>query len=548
MDVVCGGIFLMTNTADNDSLDAGAVRKVLRLLDALRQSQAGSVIYHQIERMLDELVSSNHGIQRAYAAIAATLLDAFAGHLHVGSPLNIQVKMLRTRLQPPLSVSDLQALQQYVDVYHDQIIHLQELDQAVFAQAFRPLLQAFGIETEASDTASDTVGMDAAHTAHATARISPLDASSLELAAVPPPVNRLVPAEDLAPVIEDLPTYSPEESGEARAWVRPTIERHPLESLGGQPTITRETERAAVADADIGDAEVHRVTAYRSQLDARRRDIQELQAGLAQQVLDTIAQNQEFGVLLEVVLSELRQIGEVSDLENLRWTLISEIEKLMSGHHELADKLDSTHHYLQVIESDSRQLTDELTRVRLLSLTDELTGLPNRRAFLRRLEDEVARVQRYGFPLSLALIDLDKFKDVNDKYGHAGGDEVLRVYSKNILSTFRHHDLVARYGGEEFAVLLPNTEREGALRALNKVKQRCAETRWQSDGSVVSVPTFSAGLALYKPGETSTAFVERVDKALYRAKRLGRNRVEIDMTYQTDAETQPPAQKGAEPT
>jgi hypothetical protein len=96
---------------------------------------------------------------------------------------------------------------------------------------------------------------------------------------------------------------------------------------------------------------------------------------------------------------------------------------------------------------------------------------------------------------------------------------------------------VARYGGEEFAVLLPNTESEGALRALNKVKNRCAETRWQSNGSVVSVPTFSAGLALYKPGETSTAFVERVDKALYRAKRLGRNRIEMDITYQTDGES-----------
>jgi diguanylate cyclase (GGDEF)-like protein len=148
----------------------------------------------------------------------------------------------------------------------------------------------------------------------------------------------------------------------------------------------------------------------------------------------------------------------------------------------------------------------------------------------------------------LALIDLDKFKEINDKYGHAGGDEVLRVYSKNILSIFRHHDLVARYGGEEFAVLLPNTESEGALRALNKVKNRCNETRWQSNGSIVPVPTFSAGLALYKPGETSTAFVERVDKALYRAKRLGRNRIEIDMTYQTEAEARAANQKGGEPT
>lgn len=537
----------MAGTADSDNLDVGAARKVLLLLDALRQSQTGGVIYRQVERMLAELVSSNHDIQIAYAQIAGTLLDAYAEHLHKGSPLQVQVKLLRTRLQPPLSMADLQALKQYIDLYHGQIGHLQDLDREVFAQAVRPLLQAYGLDEE---------------------EYSPLQAEAKPVS--PVTAGRLTPAAPVQPASQSasVHTVRPDEapSGQhpdaqdetQREWVRPVTVEHPMASLGGQPILRREPELESepgregdVEETDnhgAGEVEEPHNNSYRSQLDARRRDIQELQAGLAQQVLDTIAQNQEFGVLLEVVLSELRQVGDISELENLRWTLIREIEKLMAGHHELADKLDSTHHYLQVIESDSRQLTDELTRVRLLSLTDELTGLPNRRAFLRRLEDEVARVQRYGFPLSLALIDLDKFKEVNDKYGHAGGDEVLRVYSKNILSIFRHHDLVARYGGEEFAVLLPNTESEGALRALNKVKNRCSETRWQSNGSIVSVPTFSAGLALYKPGETSTAFVERVDKALYRAKRLGRNRVEIDMTYQPEAEVRAPTQKGAEPT
>jgi diguanylate cyclase (GGDEF)-like protein len=304
--------------------------------------------------------------------------------------------------------------------------------------------------------------------------------------------------------------------------------------------------RAAAADdtggesvnADTEESSVD--TAYRSHLDSKHRDIQKLQSTLAEQVLGTIAQNEEFGVLLEVVLGELRQAGEGKELEDLRWTLIREIEKLTKGHHELAEQLDSTHHYLQLIESDSRQLNDELTRVRLLSLTDELTGLPNRRAFLRRIEDEVARVQRYGFPLSLALIDLDHFKQINDKYGHAGGDEVLQMYSKNILSIFRHHDLVARYGGEEFAVLLPNTDAEGSLRALTKVKNRAGETHWQNNGDMIPVPTFSSGVSLYKPGETASAFIERADKALYRAKRLGRNRVEMDATYQSGPETDAP--------
>ncbi|MBT8122847.1 MAG: GGDEF domain-containing protein, partial [Gammaproteobacteria bacterium] len=287
-------------------------------------------------------------------------------------------------------------------------------------------------------------------------------------------------------------------------------------------------------------------TINRSELEARREDIAKLQATLADQVLETIGTNEEFGVVLEKVLDDLREIDDPDELENARWTMIREVEKMLTGHNDLADKLDSTHHYLQLFETDSRELTDELTRVRLLSLTDELTALPNRRAFMRRLEDEVARVQRYGFPLSFVLIDLDHFKSINDEYGHAAGDEVLRVYSKNILSIFRHHDMVARYGGEEFAVLLPNTDSDGTVRALNKVRRRANETRWQVNGTVADVPTFSAGVSLYKPGESAGAFIERADKALYRAKRLGRNRVELDMTYHKENNEDTPRRRSSD--
>ncbi|MBZ0073003.1 MAG: GGDEF domain-containing protein [Gammaproteobacteria bacterium] len=495
----------MVREIEIDSLEAGAARKVLRVLDALRQSQPGSVIYRQVERMLDELVTANRDVQQAYAAVIGTLLDVYARHLHGGSPLQVQVKLLRARLQPPLSLSDLQALHQYIEVYSDQLASLPDFRQAIFAEAMQPLLLAFGIEGAARQQA---------------------------IAPGPTPPVKSTAATLTQPAVPVDPAEPPRE---VRDWVRPQAGgRHPLADVSRQPTLRR--EEGGWGHDPMGDGTDSVDTATNRHLNARHQDIQELQAGFAQQVLDTIAQNQEFGVLLEVVLNELRQASGISELGELRRTLIREIERLMSGHHHLADKLDSTHKYLHVIESDSRQLSDELARARLLSLTDELTGLPNRRAFLRRLEDEVARVQRYGFPLSVALMDLDKFKEMNDIYGHAGGDEVLRVYSKNILSIFRHHDFVARYGGEEFAVLLPNTESEGAARALNKVKTRCAETRWPFNGTMIPVPTFSAGIALYKPGETSMAFIERVDKALYRAKRLGRNRIEIDMTYQPDAE------------
>ncbi len=504
--------------------------KILCLLDALRQSETGAVIFRQVERMLDDVVNDKKIVELAYVSLINQLLGAYFGHLRKGSPLQVEVRLLQARIQPPLTAADMETLRDYVDRYSSQIEALKQLDSDLFQAAVEPLLAAFGI-------------VDASRVKPQHDIPEPVESLNNALYTDTEPPERLYP--DAVAVPKSGSAVSRESPfAEAEGDVVSAEPSIPGATVSGRPIAD-----SVVESADKGvDAETHVDTVYRSHLDSKHRDIQKLQATLAQQVLGTIAQNEEFGVLLEVVLGELHQAGDNKELEDMRWTLIREIEKLTKGHHELAEKLDNTHHYLQLIESDSRQLSDELTRVRLLSLTDELTGLPNRRAFLRRIEDEVARVQRYGFPLSLALIDLDHFKQINDKYGHAGGDEVLQIYSKNILSIFRHHDLVARYGGEEFAVLLPNTDAEGSLRALSKVKSRASETRWQANGGMVTVPSFSAGASLYKPGETASAFIERADKALYGAKQLGRNRVEMDVSYKSDSDSDLPDKrvKGAE--
>jgi diguanylate cyclase (GGDEF)-like protein len=526
-------------SANFHGLEATGMRKVLCLLEPLRQSPTGAVIYRQVERMLDDLIDDQQSIERAYLALINQLLEAYAGHLRVGSPLQLQVKLLQARLQPPLTTADMATLRDYVEQHASQIESLGQLDSESFRHALEPLLAAFGdvegdVEKETPADAGSIVS--AGQEPQPLAELVPEEISGpVEATTLAPAVFATPSAGEPVPAEEPLaqPTGTEDLVDEEFAeTIEPDRYTGPYSGLGTGTPIAGEAE---AADEDT-EAESQVDAAYRTHLDSKRRDILKLQSTLAEQVLGTIAQNEEFGVLLEVVLGELRQAGDGRELEDLRWTLIREIEKLTKGHHELAEQLDRTHHYLQLIESDSRQLSDELTRVRLLSLTDELTGLPNRRAFLRRIEDEVARVQRYGFPLSLSLIDLDHFKQVNDKYGHAGGDEVLQMYSKNILSIFRHHDLVARYGGEEFAVLLPNTDAEGALRALTKVKNRAGETRWQNNGDMIPVPTFSSGVSLYKPGETASAFIERADKALYRAKRMGRNRIEMDATYQSDAD------------
>jgi diguanylate cyclase (GGDEF)-like protein len=507
-----------------EEIDPSGVRKLMRLLDPLRASPAGSVIHRQVEAMLEEIAADHLKTEIAYSGFVNVLLESYLSGLTPGSSQFVQLKLLQARLQPPLTHSELIILGEFINQLGAEIRTSRILDPALMMEAVSPLLAAFGIESFSGAATPEAASPAAAPApAPAPAPEEAEDDDDLEMAH-PKAISLL--DETQYPDIED-------ELGEAE------LEDELAAPYPGEEEAGELAEEAPEADEDYLRDEIPAGqdlnALHRSELEARRDDIAQLQSTLGQQVLETISQNEEFGVILEVVLAELQQSEDVTEIENLRWTLVREVEKLLKGHNELADKLDNTQHYLQMFASDSRELTDELTRVRLLSLTDELTSLPNRRAFMRRLEDEVARVQRYGFPLSFVLIDLDHFKSINDEYGHAAGDEVLRVYSKNILSIFRHHDMVARYGGEEFAVLLPNTDSDGAVRALNKVRRRANETRWQTNGTMSNVPTFSAGVSLYKPGESATAFIERADKALYRAKRLGRNRIELDMTYENEA-------------
>lgn len=491
---------MVAGTDRPEAIDPGSTRKLLQLLSSLRNSPAGDLIYRQVESILDEVTTNHIKSEIAYASFLNVLLESFNTHQVPGTAEYLQVKLLQARLQPPLTPSELNVLSDFIDSCGDQIRNADMLEPSVMLHAIQPLLAEFGIDS------------------------------------VPAAASDLPEVETFTDMPDSFAPVSDDESSS---------------SLAGESAAPDESSPDSTAEniADISaviPAGQDLKAINRSELEARREDIAKLQATLADQVLETIGTNEEFGVVLEKVLDDLREIEDPDELENARWTMIREVEKMLTGHNDLADKLDSTHHYLQLFETDSRELTDELTRVRLLSLTDELTALPNRRAFMRRLEDEVARVQRYGFPLSFVLIDLDHFKSINDEYGHAAGDEVLRVYSKNILSIFRHHDMVARYGGEEFAVLLPNTDSDGTVRALNKVRRRANETRWQVNGTVADVPTFSAGVSLYKPGESAGAFIERADKALYRAKRLGRNRVELDMTYHKENNEDTPRRRSSD--
>jgi diguanylate cyclase (GGDEF)-like protein len=162
-----------------------------------------------------------------------------------------------------------------------------------------------------------------------------------------------------------------------------------------------------------------------------------------------------------------------------------------------------------------------------LAAQDPLTGLPNRRAFVQRLGEEVMRAHRHRRPLSLAALDLDHFKRVNDEHGHLTGDAVLRAAAERIASITRSSDCLARWGGEEFAILAPATDREGAARLAERARSALAERPIEVDGTTIEL-TLSVGAAVAGPGlETSDALVNAADQALYEAKGAGRDCVRL---------------------
>ena len=175
-----------------------------------------------------------------------------------------------------------------------------------------------------------------------------------------------------------------------------------------------------------------------------------------------------------------------------------------------------------------KKLNHEL---RLLSTTDSLTGLLNRRAIKPLIDKEMHRKKRFNHPVSFLLIDIDRFKQVNDQYGHAAGDKVIVDIATAVSALVRKTDNIARWGGEEFAILVTNTGIRHALVLAEKVRKTVMEISFQK----IETVTVSIGVAEYHPDENFQQWYERADRALYKAKRKGRNRVVADQyTLPTD--------------
>ena len=171
---------------------------------------------------------------------------------------------------------------------------------------------------------------------------------------------------------------------------------------------------------------------------------------------------------------------------------------------------------------DNARLHDIVQRQ---AMTDDLTGLVNRRRFIEALDAEIERARRFGSPLTIVLADLDNFKQVNDEFGHHGGDVVLRAFADLIRSHVRDVDVSGRIGGEEFAILLPDTDRAGAARVAERMRRSLnAVAIAISDGHSIRAAS-SFGVAELEADQSGDELLRAADAALYRAKDEGKNRV-----------------------
>lgn len=197
--------------------------------------------------------------------------------------------------------------------------------------------------------------------------------------------------------------------------------------------------------------------------------------------------------------------------------------KLLGG---MAIDITASKLHEQGLEESNRRLELALAKVELLSTTDSLTGLKNRRAFQETLDSEFARAQRYSLELSFLMIDVDNFKQFNDRFGHPAGDDLLCLIGAAIKKNARLQDTVARYGGEEFCVILPNTGSESVLVIAERIRHAVSMIRTVVPVTVsIGVSNMSFCMPEMNPVVDAQELIKAADVALYRAKKDGRNRV-----------------------
>ncbi len=314
-----------------------------------------------------------------------------------------------------------------------------------------------------------------------------------------------------------------------------------LEAKLGQELDTKQLTTILQAVADL-------VSQLRSRVDEEKREFEGFLIHLTDRLQDLgqhlqLARTQQRASidsrreLDEVVRSQVKDIEssvhEASSLNHLKVAVQEHLDFIRSdldtyrrneekSQTRMEQEVKALTSRLQEMETECQRLRERVQREHMQAVTDALTGTFNRSAYEARLAQEYARWERYQTPFALLLWDVDGFKGINDTYGHAAGDNALKLIAGVLKENLRDADFTARYGGDEFAALLSETSLETALVVAEKLRMAIAGSQFHHKGTAVAI-ALSCGIASIQPEDTLDTMFQRADAALYKAKRSGKN-------------------------
>ncbi|WOD11467.1 diguanylate cyclase [Pseudomonas sp. NyZ704] len=275
---------------------------------------------------------------------------------------------------------------------------------------------------------------------------------------------------------------------------------------------------------------------YLQQLNSRLAQFQ----GNIEQAHESYNESREVGRALEGSIREQVEelhvdVRQATELESLKANVEAQLNALLSNVERsrqlrddqetlVAGQLDTMVQRIQVMEVEAQTFRNHLEEQRQRAMIDSLTGMANRAGLQKRMEEEFERWQRYGGELLMAVLDVDHFKSINDRFGHLAGDKVLRLIAQQLSRRLRKSDFIGRFGGEEFVLLMPGTTAEQAASALEALRQGIEESPFHFKTERVTI-TISVGYTAFKRDDTLDEVFGRADRAMYQAKEQGRNRI-----------------------
>ncbi len=287
------------------------------------------------------------------------------------------------------------------------------------------------------------------------------------------------------------------------------------------------------------EAENHELQDFLRQLTGRLQELDQHLAGAQTHHRASVDSSRELDAAVQAQVRHIESsVDQAEDPQQLKVEIQQRLETILrhldehrdsdeARQQQLEKQLERLNQRVREMEKEGESLRQRLREKHEQAVRDPLTGLYNRLAYDERIVQEFARAKRYKQPLSLAVLDIDRFKRINDSYGHKAGDKALKIIADRVRNNLRETDFLARYGGEEFVIVMPETCLSDGLVAVEKLRKDVSQSQFHYQGTGVAI-TVSVGLAEMHEDDNPETLFQRADRALYKAKDSGRDRTCVE--------------------